>query len=167
MKRKRGGQVRHGMCNHPIYLVWKGMKTRCLNKNSKSYHHYGGRGITVCDRWLRFENFYEDIKDKYQEGLELDRIDNDGNYTPENIRLSSRSENMSNTRVNVSFHGETASEASKRLVGRKGLVDTRIRDYGWSIEKAFTTPVNIRTTEFMKNISRKGVLARLAKARNK
>ena len=73
------------------------MIDRCYNKKSHNYKYYGGRGITVCDRWLEsFDNFLEDMEESFQEGLQLDRIDNDGPYSPENCKWVSHSENMQN-----------------------------------------------------------------------
>lgn len=73
------------------------MIDRCYNKKSHNYSYYGGRGITVCDRWLEsFDNFLEDMEESFQEGLQLDRIDNNGPYSPENCKWVSHSENMQN-----------------------------------------------------------------------
>lgn len=75
------------------------MRQRCNNPKSKFYFNYGGRGITVCDRWNEsYENFHEDMFDKYEDGLEIDRIDNNGNYCKENCRFVTRQINTSNRR---------------------------------------------------------------------
>jgi len=90
----------HGATKTKLFQVWSKMKGRCLNKNQIDYKHYGGRGIQLCDRWLKFENFSEDIK-KIPKGLSLDRIDNNGNYEPKNIKLSTQKEQCRNKRTNI------------------------------------------------------------------
>lgn len=80
------------------YNTWRRMKQRCNDLNDKDYKHYGGRGIKVCNRWLKFENFFEDMFPTYKEGLPLDRINNDGDYTPENCKWSTPSQNGKNKR---------------------------------------------------------------------
>ena len=87
----------HNKSKLPVYPVWKAMKQRCLNKNDRSFKNYGGRGITVCRRWLKFENFYEDMGDS-KKALSLDRINNDGNYEPTNCRWATRKQQAGNTR---------------------------------------------------------------------
>lgn len=91
----------HGLRQHPLYNVHSSMKNRCTNPKSKAYRNYGGRGIKVCDRWLEsFENFYEDIIEGYIKGLQLDRIDNDGDYSKENCRWVTPQQNSMNRGVN-------------------------------------------------------------------
>jgi len=78
--------TKHGLYKIAEYKVWQGMKQRCNNTNHSSYKNYGGRGIKVCDRWNSFVNFINDMGEKPAVDLSIDRIDNDGDYEPNNCR---------------------------------------------------------------------------------
>ena|SRR5688572_24668095 len=77
-------KITHGMSYTPTYQIWQSMIQRCTNPNALNYKYYGGRGITVCERWMKFENFLEDMGERPAPDLSLDRINNDGNYEPSN-----------------------------------------------------------------------------------
>lgn len=91
------GRFRHGMADSPLYMSWADMVARCTRTTHPRYADYGGRGITVCERWRDFANFYADMGDR-PPGLTLDRIDNDGNYEPGNCRWADLSTQMKNRR---------------------------------------------------------------------
>lgn len=141
-KRRRG---LHGLSRDPIHLAWRMMIARCHNPNHPAYPNYGGRGITVCDRWrASFYDFQRDMGPKPTPKHELDRTDNDAGYSPENCRWVTRSENDRNRRstVWVEFRGERRKVAD--LCEEYGIPrDTlayRLRT-GWTPELAFTVPV--------------------------
>ncbi|KKK89041.1 hypothetical protein LCGC14_2737100 [marine sediment metagenome] len=90
----------HGMCGTPEYTTWYCMKARCYNKNYKQYKDYGGRGIAICDRWRNsFIAFFEDMGLRPFPKARIDRIDNDGNYTPENCRWVTAAESSQNRSI--------------------------------------------------------------------
>ena len=108
---------------HPLYYTWYGMVARCQNPKAQGYHYYGGRGITVCDRWLEsFESFYADMGERPSPKHSIDRIDVDGPYSPENCRWATLEEQANNKRntVWIEFQGERLSAAQWRK--RLGVV---------------------------------------------
>ena len=92
----------HNCAYHPLYNTWKQMKARCYNPKANGYARYGGRGITICERWLDVRNFIEDVYPSFSKGLTLDRIDVNGNYEPDNFRWVNRSIQAQNTRESTS-----------------------------------------------------------------
>ena len=96
----RKARTIHGMSRTRTYKSWNAMKNRCLNKRCKDYKDYGGRGITICDRWMRFENFFEDMGER-PIGKSIDRINNDGNYCKSNCKWSTPKEQSNNMRNNI------------------------------------------------------------------
>lgn len=114
----RKNNTKHGMSAHPAYWVWRSMRDRCRLPTHQAWRNYGGRGITVCDRWLDFPNFWEDMGATYAEGLTLDRINNAGGYCKENCRWVTSQIQGNNKRTNRRIEtpwGElTVSEASQK-----------------------------------------------------
>jgi hypothetical protein len=99
------------------YERWKSMKARCSNPNRNEWHNYGGRGIKVCDRWCdSFEAFYADVGDPPGPGLSLDRIDNDGDYEPGNVRWANRAQQRQNARLDMIQHKRVLNEGDVRLI---------------------------------------------------
>ena len=88
--------TRHGMSRTPEWNSWDGMISRCTNKNGASWERYGGRGISVCERWMKFENFLADMGMKPSKKHSIDRINNDGNYEPGNCRWATAKEQACN-----------------------------------------------------------------------
>lgn len=103
-------QRTHGQSKSRTYKIWSGIIYRCNNKSSSVYQDYGGRGIKVCKRWLSFENFLADMGER-PNGMEIDRIDNEGHYEPSNCRWATRTENCRNKRttLTVEYQGVTKS----------------------------------------------------------
>lgn len=98
----------HGLTNTRIYRIWRGMLQRCLNSKSQYFEYYGGRGITVCEPWLIFINFYNDMYGTYKEELTIDRINANGNYEPTNCKWATRQEQQQNKRdtIRLTIHGQ-------------------------------------------------------------
>lgn len=122
----------HNKSNTPIYKIWSLMKSRCYSPHNNRYYRYGARGIKVCDEWHIFENFYDwAIHNGYEEGLSIERRDNDGDYEPSNccwIKRSEQGKNKSNN-VWISYKGEkhNASEFGRMMGVSRTVVCNRAK----------------------------------------
>lgn len=149
---KHGGSVRNQQ--ERLYHIWLDILRRCKNPKRRNYKDYGGRGIKVCEEW---ENSYLSFRtwalnNGYNDTLTIDRIDNNGNYCPENCRWVTMKEQNNNKRNNhyITYNGETHTVSEwLEITGIKhSTMYQRLRN-GWSIEEALTTPVQVK--HFSKN----------------
>ena len=150
--------------NHPIkhghasrgklskeYRTWLNMVQRCTNRKIKEYRHYGGRGITVCERWMIFKNFLEDMGIATSNKHSIDRVDNSKGYEPGNCRWATQQDQMRNMRRNrmITAFGETlplCAWAEKSGI-ESAIIRGRIDKYGWSTERAVSeTTVRARSS---------------------
>lgn len=139
----------HRQSNSPEHVVWMAIKARCTNPSATGYENYGGRGITVCARWMdSFECFLEDMGPR-PKGASIDRINNDLGYQPGNCRWADRKTQANNTRRSrkLTFNGKTLgiSEWARQI----GIEESSLRERlsrGWSTEEALTTP-NVQACE--------------------
>lgn len=132
----------HGMYNSPEYLSWRSMKTRCSNSKSPDFQYYGGRGIKVCKRWMKFENFFKDMG-RRPIGTTLDRKNGEGGYCKSNCRWADVFEQSNNKRSNrlLTFNGSTQTVAQwSREVGiTEDVIHHRLNS-GWSEARVFSIP---------------------------
>lgn len=115
----------------PLYTVWAAMRKRCNNPRSSDYAYYGARGIKVCERWDNFANFVEDMGEKPTSKHTLDRIDNDGDYTPENCRWADRYTQQANRRLRLGgVHWDKSRGKWKAILEVKGemVLNKRFKD---------------------------------------
>lgn len=126
----------------PVFGVWKNMLQRCTNPNSPAYKNYGGRGISVCKRWTKFENFYADMGE-IPPGMTLDRRDNSKGYSPRNCRWATYSQQAKNSRrakfIRVGKTSLCISDWCRKTGITYGVYKARVRK-GWAQKKALTTP---------------------------
>jgi hypothetical protein len=142
-----------GKSNSSEYATWSSAIARCTNPKNRMYPNYGGRGITVCDRWRTFSHFLEDMGLRPSPVHSLDRIDNDGPYSPENCRWATTLEQANNKTMNriIEFDGERLTVSQwARKIGLQPTTITRRLKLGWSIEDALTRPL------VFQNVRRKG-----------
>ena len=126
----------------PTYICWGHISQRCINPKMKDFHKYGGRGITVCERWQKFENFLADMGERPGPEYSIDRIDNNGNYEPGNCRWATKMEQAKNTRQNrwLEYGGVRLHFAdwARRLHINQSSLHRRIK--AWGVERALAAP---------------------------
>jgi hypothetical protein len=139
-------QLRHGHARgsgSPLYQTWANMLSRCRDSNNDNFRNYGARGITVCERWLTFENFLADVGERPSRKHSIDRVNVEGNYEPANVRWATRKEQARNMRSNrnLTLRGETKTLAEwLELSGTNRMTFYQRKRKDWSDEKAIFTP---------------------------
>ena len=133
----------HGYSRTPTYHSWYSMKQRCLYKKAHDYHRYGGRGISICEKWLRFEGFLEDMGERPY-GTTLDRVDTNGNYFKENCRWADLETQNNNRRNSLIYKIGSETMTFAQFVRKYSVVSletaySRVHLRKWSIEKALNT----------------------------
>jgi hypothetical protein len=130
---------------HPVYSLYKAMVSRCHNPKDPAFKYYGARGITVCDQWRHNPHQFINDMGERPPGFTLERINNDGPYSPENCEWRTREQQANNKRSNVwiTFEGETLtiSQWGRKLNFPDNLLGKRLLTLGWSIQKALQTPL--------------------------
>lgn len=141
---RRELDTKHGLSHSPTWVVWTQMKTRCMTSTNPAYKHYGGRGIKVCERWMDFRYFLEDMGIR-PNGLTLDRINNNGPYTKDNCRWATMETQAGNRRSSRAFVIRGVAGCLTALARHFGIngctVEMRLK-HGWDEERAFTEPTH-------------------------
>lgn len=141
-------QKTHGLSRSKIYKVWHAMMQRCLNKNCASFKNYGSRGISISEPWKSFETFYKEFGCFASDGLQIERVDNNGPYSKENCRWTTHLEQQKNKRqtIWITLNGETkcCKDWSKIYAVPKNTALYRIA-HGWSPEETFILKKRVKT----------------------
>lgn len=140
----------HGQSKSRIYRIWQAMRNRCRNDQSPAFGNYGGRGITVCERWSSFENFLFDMGHPPR-GTSIERINNEVGYNPENCRWANRVEQARNRRTNKFLTYEGISKTQQEWAELFGVSRERISHrlkLGWSVKDALERPIRATRVEY-------------------
>jgi hypothetical protein len=133
---------KHGQSRTPVYKVWRAMHDRCENPNNTSFKYHGARGIKVCKRWGKFENFIADMGPR-PDGMTLERKNNNKGYTPANCTWATANAQQNNRRGNRCLRFDGRAQTIKQWADETGQPALRIwqrLSRGWSVERALTTP---------------------------
>jgi hypothetical protein len=135
----------HGRSHLPEYRIWAGIKSRCTRPSSAAFHKYGAKGVTVCDRWLTFANFFEDMGPRPSPQHTIDRIDGSKGYEPGNCRWATPTQQQRNLKNNVRITHDgrslTAGEWSQVVGLKEKTIYSRV-SLGWTPEDALTKPLH-------------------------
>lgn len=153
-ERTKKSNTKHGFFGKPEYRAWASMMTRCFNTKNKGFPDYGGRGITVCERWRKFENFYADLGQRPGKGYSLERLRNNGHYEPGNVIWATPKQQSRNKRNNIilTHNGQSnilADWAEELNIG-DGAIRARLRR-GWTIEQILNSPLGTRVVDKKSN----------------
>lgn len=128
--------------NHRLYTTWRRMRQRCNDSNMPGYENYGGRGIFVCHEWSDFKTFAKDMDKSFEEGLTLERIDNDGPYSKKNCRWATRREQAENRRnsrmITHRDKTQTLARWAEELGRNRSTLSQRFYVYNWPLNKVLT-----------------------------
>lgn len=135
----------HSRSRHPLFVTWRNMMDRCYKSQHADFKNYGGRGITVCERWHQIENYIADMGEKPYPKATVERKDNNGNYCPDNCTWADRTTQCRNRRntYKVLFNGENRIliELANEYKMPSRVVWERVSRYKWSVKRALTTPI--------------------------
>lgn len=139
----------HDMSKTRLYREWASIKSRCVYKSSKTFKSYGGRGITICDEWMNSFEVFRDwaLSHGYADNLTIERVDNDGNYCPENCKWIPKKEQARNRRscYSITYNGKTQNlvDWCNELNLDYKMIHNRIHKLSWNFERAISEPIHI------------------------
>lgn len=155
------GKTIHGLRHSRIYIIWRNMKRRCNNPKDKRYSRYGGRGIKVCTEWNKSVKTFAEwaFEHGYNDKLTLDRINNDGDYEPNNCKWSNQQEQCRNrsTNRNITYKGKTKIliDWAKELGIQRQTLEKRLKK-GWTVEEAFSIKPKLGNNQSLRSEKNNG-----------